>query len=329
MPTSNQQTGTDGNTSSSNSAGPKNPQSRTSVSSSIAGLWAALGAFAIWGVLPLFWRSLDFIQPLVITLNRVVWSFFLLLILIIKAGKLKETISLLRHRRTALLVTACSLFLTANWLTFIWAVNNGHVVETSLGYFLNPLLNMLTGVLFFRERPAFLQWLAIGLAFIGVGVQIVIFGSIPWIALALGCTFAIYGALRKIETIDSMPGLFLETAVIFPFVSAVLLWFIINGDTSLTTSVTQTVHVALAGVFTTVPLILFAYSAQRLTLTTVGLIQYISPSMTLFIGVVIFGESITDGQMASFVMIWVALAIYSLESLRQYRKTQNLTEWKK
>ncbi|MDR2892348.1 MAG: EamA family transporter RarD [Deltaproteobacteria bacterium] len=299
-------------------------EDRNSTRSRMLGLWSALVAFNIWGVLPIYWKLLSFISPQLILLYRIFWSYVFLLAIVLKSGKLRQTFALLKHRRTAITVTVCSILLTGNWFIFIWAVNSGHIVETSLGYFLNPLINMILGVIFFRERPDPLQWLAILIAFSGVAVQVWIFGRLPWIALSLGTSFALYGMLRKTETIDSVPGLFLETSVMFPLVTAGLIWFWINGDTSLITSVPQTLLIMCAGIFTSIPLLLFAYSAQRLSLTTLGLTQYISPSISLLIGVFIYGEPLTSGHLISFMLIWIALAIYTFESIRLYRKATNL-----
>lgn len=286
-------------------------------------LTAALGAFATWGVLPIYWKNLAFIDPFTILLHRIFWSFIFLLLLMLFSGKLRATLAMLRHRRTAITVAACSLLLSANWLIFIWAVNAGHIVESSLGYFLNPLLNMVFGVFFFKERPTFLQWSAIFLAFCGVGVQVIMFGRLPWIALSLAFTFAAYGVLRKTETIDSMPGLFLETSITVPFVTIGLIWLGLHGDTGFTTSIPQSLLIMCAGIFTSVPLIFFAFSAQRLSLTTVGLVQYISPSTSLLIGVFLYGEVVGLGHLISFALIWTALAIYTIASLHIYKKALN------
>jgi chloramphenicol-sensitive protein RarD len=290
----------------------------------IKGLCAAIGAFTMWGVLPVYWKLLISISPLVIVLHRVLWSFVFLLILEIKDGKLLSTLAQLKNKRSTAIVAVRSLVLSLNWLTFIWAVNNGHIIETSLGYFLNPLINTLFGILFFRERPNFPQYFAIFLACAGVGVQVVIFGRLPWIALTLAALFAVYGAMRKADTRGTVSGLFLETLVITPCVLAALVWFSLHGDTGLGSSLPMTLLVLSTGLVTSLPLLLFGYSTQFLTLTTVGLTQYISPSISMGIGVFVYHESITAGHMASFACIWIALLLYTFESIRLYRNATSL-----
>jgi chloramphenicol-sensitive protein RarD len=289
-----------------------------------AGLGAAVGAFILWGVLPIYWKLLSHLSPLLIILHRVFWSFIFLLLLMLKDKRTLACLALLKNRRTFLTTSLRSLLLTANWLVFIWAVNNGHIVETSLGYFLNPLMNTLCGALFFKERPNMPQYIAILFALTGVGIQLFAFGRLPWIALSLGSLFAVYGALRKADPVDSISGLFLETTTIIPLISAALLWFHFNGGTGLDASLPQTLLIMSAGVLTSVPLMLFAFSAMRLSLTTVGLVQYIAPSMTMLIGVFIYAEPVTSVHLASFACIWTALLIYSIESLRQYRLATRL-----
>lgn len=306
------------------SAGPSRPENEQA-----QGLVAALSAFVMWGVLPIYWKTLIFIAPLTIMLHRVIWSFAFLLLLEIKAGRLRSTLAALKDKRAAALTATRSLILGLNWLIFIWAVNNGHIVETSLGYFLNPLLNTLCGALFFKERPNFLQGCAILLALTGVGVQVAIFGRLPWIALSLASLFAAYGAMRKADPRRAVSGMFLETALITPLALAGLLWIALSGDiTGLGESLPRLLLIMSSGLVTSLPLLLFAHSTQRLSLTTLGLAQYIAPSLTMVIGVFIYQESVTSGHMLSFACIWAALALYTFESLRLYRAATRL-HWRK
>jgi chloramphenicol-sensitive protein RarD len=288
------------------------------------GLCSAIGAFTLWGVLPVYWKLLMAISPFIIVLHRVLWSFVFLLILEIKDGKLLSTLAQLKSKRSALIITVRSLILSLNWLTFIWAVNNGHIIESSLGYFLNPLVSTVLGILFFRERPNFPQYFAIFLACAGVGVQIIIFGRLPWIALTLAVLFAVYGAMRKADSRGAVSGLFLETLVITPFVLAGLIWFALRGDIGFSSGLPMALLVLSTGIVTSLPLLLFCYSTQFLNLTTVGLTQYISPSISMLIGVFVYHENITAGHMASFTCIWIALFLYSFESIRQYRNATSL-----
>jgi chloramphenicol-sensitive protein RarD len=291
------------------------------------GLMSAIGAFAMWGVLPIYWKQLSFIEPALILVHRFFWSFVVLLALMFKAKKLRSTLALLKNKRHALLILLRSLILSFNWGLFIWAVSNNHIIDTSLGYFLNPLLNTLFGIIFFRERPDFLQKFAIFLAFTGVSVQIVMFGSVPVIGLGLALAFAAYGALRKKDDMPAIQGLFLETTLILPLVAVALIWFVLRGSIGFDRSIAAGFLIILAGPFTSIPMILFAYSAQRLDLTTVGLAQYISPTFTLLIGTFVYHEQFAQGQMVSFIFIWAALIIYSFESIRLYKKSTQLN-WK-
>lgn len=285
------------------------------------GLLAGVATYVIWGALPIYWKLLDFMDPFLIMLHRVLWSFLFLLLLELKEQTLRATLSHLLNRRALMIVGIRSLLLSLNWLIFIWAVAKGHIVEASLGFFLNPIVSALAGVFFFKERPTTLQWTSIFLALSGVSLQIIVFGHIPWIAILLGLIFGMYCVMRKADSHHgSLEGLFQETVVIMPIVAVLLVWYAWNGDIGLTTSVGQTLLIACSGVVTSVPLLLFAYSAQRLHMTTIGLLQYIDPSLNMLLGVFVYGESISHGQMVSFIFIWLALIVFSVESLRLYRK---------
>lgn len=283
------------------------------------GFWATLGVFSAWGFLPIYWKSLYFIEPFLILLHRIFWSFWMLLLMRAKTGGLRATFACLKDKGYAFKVAVRSVLISGNWLIFIWAVNAGHVVQTSLGYFMSPLMHMLCGIIFFRERPRPLQWLAIGLAVAGVGIQVGFFGDIPWVALSLSVSFALYGAMRKADKRGSVEGLLLETTLILPFTIAGLAWYAVTSGTGLTISPLYTILIICAGPFTGLPMVLFAYGAQRLNLTTVGIIQYIYPTIILLLGVFLYKEAVSAGTWVSFVFIWAALVVYTAESVRLYR----------
>ncbi|MDR2825629.1 MAG: EamA family transporter RarD [Deltaproteobacteria bacterium] len=291
------------------------------------GLMSAIGAFGMWGVLPVYWKQLSFIEPVIILIHRFFWSFIFLTALLLKAKNLRSTLALLKNKRHALIILLRSILLAFNWGIFIWAVNNNHIIETSLGYFLNPLLNTLFGIIFFRERPDFLQKLAIFLAFTGVSVQTILFGSVPIIALSLASLFAAYGAIRKKDNMPATEGLFLETTLLLPLVLVALIWFILKGSIGFDRGLVAGLLIVAAGPLTSIPLIMFAYSTQRLNLTTVGLAQYISPTLTLLTGTFIYNEQLGQGQIVSFIFIWAALLIYSFESIRLYKRSTKL-DWR-
>lgn len=286
----------------------------------IKGFWATLGVFSAWGFLPIYWKSLSFIEPFLILLHRIFWSFWMLLLMRAQNGGLRETFACLRDKGYAFKVAVRSLLISCNWLIFIWAVNTGYVIETSLGYFMSPLVHMLCGIVFFRERPRPLQRLAIGLAVVGVGVQVGFFGDIPWVALSLSVLFALYGAMRKADKRGAVEGLLLETTLILPFTIAGLIWYVATSGAGLAISPLYTILIICAGPFTGLPLVLFAYGAQRLNLTTVGIIQYIYPTIILFLGLFLYQEAVTAGAWTSFAFIWAALLVYSFESVRLYKQ---------
>lgn len=301
------------------------PQTNTSSSpkpkAQALSLLAALSAYAMWGVLPLYWKTMSAVPAFEILLHRIFWSFIFLLLLVCCTKQLKSCLGVLQERKKSLLLLASSLCLSANWLIYIWAVNNEHVIDASLGYFLTPLLNMCMGVLIFRDRPNRLQWCAILLAAAGVSCQVIMLGKLPLIAISLALSFSAYAVLRKINTVDAVSGLFWETAFMLPLVFAAFALLHMNGQTHFDVPALLLIMLMLSGIITTVPLVFFTYSAKRLSLITLGLLQYIGPSLSLAIGVFIFKEVLQAGHVVSFVLIWLALALYSAESIRIYAAT--------
>ncbi len=279
-----------------------------------AGVGYAILAYISWGLLPLYWNLFKGLPADVVLGHRVVWSFLFVLGLLAWSKRLREWKWMFRSKRSFFSAFAASALISANWLLFIYAVNSGHVVEASLGYYINPLVSVVLAVFFLGERPSRMQWAAIALAAVGVALLTVSFGKPPWIALLLAISFAFYGVAKKKSTADAASGLFGETLVVLP--PAVLyLLFAGGGDAPFRSA--EAWPLVLAGVATTLPLLWFAQAAKRLPLSTVGLIQYISPTITLAIGVLLFREPFTSGHAWSFVLIWSALAIYTIASLRQ------------
>lgn len=288
------------------------------------GIVAALGAYVAWGVLPVYWKSVQAVPALEIVCHRVVWSFAFLVLVLAWKGHWKW---LRRARaRPAVLIPflGSSSLLALNWLTYIWAVNAGHVVDTSLGYFINPLVSVLLGVLFLRERLRLWQWVAIGIAGLGVSYLTLSHGAFPWIALTLAITFGLYGLLRKTAPLGSLEGLSLETAFLFLPALAVLLsreWMG-SGSFGHTGTVTSGL-LALTGVVTALPLLWYAYGARRVTLTTLGILQYLCPTLQLLLGVLVYGEAFTQARMVGFGAIWIALILYSLEGVIEGRRRKS------
>jgi chloramphenicol-sensitive protein RarD len=287
------------------------------------GIWYAAGAYVVWGLLPIYWKALQAIPALEILAHRIIWAcLFTLLLLLLRRQWAALSVALRRPKILAAFA-ASGLLLTANWYIYIWAVNDGHIVETSLGYFINPLINVLLGVLFLGERLRIGQIIAIGTALLGVLVLAFHYGSPPWIALALAGTFGLYGLLRKTASLDSLVGLSLETLLIVPLALGYLFWL---GPANAFGQVSLTTELLMigTGVITAIPLLLFAAGARQITMTSLGLLQYIAPTMQFTIGVLLYGESLTPERLAGFVLIWVALAIYSLESFWRTRQARRL-----
>jgi chloramphenicol-sensitive protein RarD len=256
-------------------------------------------------------------DALEILCHRVVWSFLTMLPVILCSGLLRSVLEACGSRKKFLPLAGSSLILACNWLLFIWAVNAGRVLETSLGYFINPLLNILLGAFIFKERVSRLARVAIGLAAAGVFSQILSLGHLPWTALGLGCSFALYGLIRKIAVVEALPGLFLETFLVLPFALAWLAWQGARGMSILYTADTSfLLLLAASGILTATPLFLFAFGVRRISMISLGLLQYVSPSMTFFQGLFLFNEPFSPDALLTFLCIWTALALYTWDSFR-------------
>lgn len=282
------------------------------------GVLFALGCYLCWGLFPLYWKPLHFIAPLQILCHRIVWSaVFLLIILSIK--KHWNWLEPFRKDPKKLAIFALSSStLSMNWLLYIWAVNSGHIVESSLGYFINPLVNVLLGRLVLGERLGLLQKVAVVLAAIGVCWMTLQLGSLPWVALGLALSFGLYGLLRKQAPLPSLEGLALETFLLAPLALIALVVFEWRGTGSFGhVGLTANSMLIGAGIVTAVPLILFAHGTRRLKLATMGLIQYISPTLQLLLGVLLYHEAFDQSRVVGFTFIWAGLLIYTLTSIRQ------------
>ena len=285
------------------------------------GILYAGAAYLLWGLLPVYWKALQTVPAAEILGHRMVWSLgFVLLLLVVRRhwGWVKTAVS---TPRILLTFIASGVLLAVNWLTYIWAVNAGFVVETSLGYFINPLVNVLLGVLFLGERLRVGQWTAVFIAFVGVVYLTLIYGQLPWIALTLAVSFALYGLLRKTADLNSVEGLSLETAVLFPFACGYLMYLQLTGQ-AVAGQGDWTIYLLLVmtGLVTAVPLLLFAAGARRINLSTIGLLQYIAPTIQFLLGVFLYDEPFSRQQLIGFSLIWLALLIYSVDSVRNGRK---------
>jgi chloramphenicol-sensitive protein RarD len=287
------------------------------------GVGAGLGAYVLWGIFPLYFPLLEPAGGLEIVANRVVWSllFVALLLTVLRAwGQVRTTVA---DRRSLLVLAAAAVLIAVNWLVYVYAVNSGHVVEASLGYFINPLVSVVLGVAVFRERLRRLQWVAVGTAVLAVVVLTVDYGRPPWIALTLALSFGLYGLMKKLVRVEAAPGLFVETAVVF--VPALVVIGVLQGSGDAAfghAGVGNAFLLASTGLATAVPLLLFAAAARRVPLSTVGLLQYVTPLMQLSIGVFVYDEPMPPARLVGFGIVWLALAVFTVDSLRQARSTR-------
>lgn len=279
------------------------------------GYFAAIGAFVIWGVFPLYLIGLLSVSAMQITAHRIVWSCVFALGWLAARGELGALRAALDRGVLARLV-ASAFFIAVNWLGFAWAVNHHHVLEVSLAYFIGPLLNVMLGIFVLRERLNRTQWVAVAFAAAGVACLTFISGRAPWIALMVGSSFAFYGLIRKTVKIDALPGLAVETILLTPFAAGYLIWCEMNGTGVLghSTALIDTLLIA-GGIVTSVPLVLFAVGARLVPYSTIGILQFIAPTMQLVCGLVVFHESIGAERMLGFVLIWTGLVVYALNAL--------------
>ncbi|MEZ9301236.1 EamA family transporter RarD [Vibrio splendidus] len=287
------------------------------------GVLLAVGAYTMWGIAPIYFKSLSDVSPLEILSHRVVWSFFLLAFLLHIGHSWRKVRDTLTSKPKMLYLVATSILVGANWLIFIWAVNSNHMLDASLGYYINPLINVLLGMLFLGERLRKLQWFAVALAAIGVLIQLIAFGSVPIVAITLAFSFGFYGLLRKKVSLEAQTGLFIETLVMLPLAATYLL-FIADSPTSDFSMNPMQLNLLLvaAGVITTIPLLCFTGAATRLKLSTLGFFQYIGPSLMFLLAVLIYGEAFTSDKAITFAFIWGALVIFSFDGLRNNRKNK-------
>lgn len=285
------------------------------------GIFFGLAAYVLWGILPVYWKALELVSPFEILSSRFMWScvFVFLLIIFQKKWPLfaKEVKLVFSNVKTGAAMVAAGITISFNWGTFIWAVNNGHIVETSMGYYINPLVSILFAVVFLRERLDKMQLAAITCAFIGVASMVYSFGKIPWVSLTLAFTFALYGLLKKILPVSALTSIMLETLLITPLalVYEYSLWqqgvsFYASGNLQVIMMLTG------AGVVTAIPLLLFTAGARLLPLKIIGFLQYISPTLTLLIGVFVYNEVFTASHLLAFGWIWAALLLFIVSQLR-------------
>lgn len=297
------------------------------------GVLAGIGAYLLWGFLPIYWKLVDHISALEILAHRIVWSFLFLMLLFIVTRKVAFLVEDLRYLRThpkiIVGIMTSSLLISTNWILFIWAVANERIVEVSLGYYINPLINVVLGVIFFKETLNNKQRAAVGLAFIGVLIMTISFGQVPYIALTLAFSFGLYGLVKKQTQVGAMTGLSIETLMLLPVALGVLFYLqgSVSGILHVGSDVPFTPILLIGtGIATAIPLLLFGFGARNITLSLIGFLQYIAPTTMLLLGVLLYGEPFTVYHTVSFIFIWTGLILYSISKFSVFREERRIRE---
>ena len=296
-------------------------------SDTVFGVVYAAGAFFIWGISPIYWKALRAVPAFEIILHRIVWSFFFLVPVILVMRRWKDFVDALKNYRILLILLFTALIISGNWLLYIWAVNHDHLLQASLGYYISPLVNVVLGMIFLKERLRPTQILAVLLAAAGVLYLTIYYGEFPWIALTLAVSFGLYGLIRKTAPVGSLAGLTVETLLV-SIPALVYLFYLDSQGAGTIFRVSLKLDLLLMGcaLATAIPLLFFTLGARRLYLSTVGLLQYIAPTCMFLMAVLLFHEPFVKAQVVTFIFIWTALAIYSTDSIRYYkRQEQNLS----
>ena len=284
------------------------------------GILYGIGAYVLWGFFPIYWKFLHVVPALQVIGHRISWSFIVLILFILLTKQWQDFRAVAFHPKTVATYAIAGVLLSINWLVYVWGVNQGFIVETSLGYFINPLLSVLLGVIFLRERLRLAQWIPVLIAGAGVVYLTFVYGRPPWIALSLAFSFGFYGVVKKLAPLGSLYGLTLETGIVFPAALVYLAVVEINGTGSFLHDTSQVDFFLVgAGVVTTIPLLMFASAARQIPLTVVGLLQYIAPTLQFLIGVFIYKEPFDRSHLIGFGVVWVALVIFWVENYLAHR----------
>ncbi|GAB3057820.1 EamA family transporter RarD [Salinicoccus sesuvii] len=297
------------------------------MSESKKGVLFALGAYVIWGFLPIYWKQVEDISSFEIIAHRVFWSFIFMIIFIFATNRMhlfrKDLKFIFKEKKKIVALFAASVIITSNWLMYIIAVNNGHILDASLGYYINPLISIMIGFVVLGERFSKLQWGAILIVFIGVTYLAVGLGSAPWISLYLALSFSIYGLIKKVINMDAVFALAVETFVLAPFALIYILFVEGSGNGSFGVNSDSLIMIG-TGIITVIPLLLFSLGAQRIRLSLIGILQYFAPTIMLLIGVFMYGEAFTEIHTVAYIFIWGGLALYTFSRFREmHREAQN------
>ena len=291
------------------------------------GIWYGVGAYVLWGFFPIYWKWLERVPALQLLDHRILWSFLFLFGILLWLRQGREFRAAVSSPRVLLIYAAAAILLAINWLAYVWAVNAGFIVETSLGYFINPLLSMVLGVVILGERLRPWQWVPVALAAAGMVYLTVIYGSLPWIGLILAFSFGLYALIQKMAPLGSLHSVTLETGLLFLPAVCYLVFTEANGSGAfLHAGPTANLLMVGAGVITAVPLLMFAAATQRIPLSLVGILQYIAPTMYFFIGVLLYGEPLTLERLIGFCIIWLAIAIFAVEGFLHHQTQVGMVE---
>lgn len=289
------------------------------------GLLLGASAYGLWGVFPLYWTVLEPAGALELLAHRIVWSVLTMLVVLVAWRRTGAFRALLRERRTVALLAAAAVVISVNWGGYIWGVNNGRVVETSLGYFINPLVTVLMGVLVLGERLRRLQWAAMAVAAVAVVVLALDYGRPPWVALVLAFSFGTYGLLKKQAGVEAVESITLETLVMAPVAVAYVAWLVATGASNFGShGVSHALLFTTTGVITAVPLMLFGAAAIRVSMVSLGLLQYLAPTIQFALGLLVFDEPMPASRWIGFSLVWVALVVFTVEALQHRRRQLRL-----
>ena len=279
------------------------------------GIWNGLAAYVMWGFFPIYWKLLEDVPALQVIGHRVGWSFILLIAVILLTKQWKEFRGAALDPKVIGIYAIAGVLLSVNWLIYVWGVNSGFIVETSLGYFINPLISVLLGVLFLHERLRSMQWIPVGLAAVGVIYLTLTYGRLPWIALSLAISFGVYGLVKKLAPLGSLYGLTLETALVFPIAIFYLLFVQMTGTgVFLHHGAPTDILLVGTGIVTSIPLLMFASAARQIPLTMIGVLQYIAPTLQFLIGIFLYHEPFDQSRLIGFSLVWLALIIFWVEN---------------
>jgi chloramphenicol-sensitive protein RarD len=292
-----------------------------------SGIFFAIICYLAWGMFPLFWKQLSHVDAVQVLAHRILWSFIFVFLLIL-LSKRKKYLIVLKQRRTWIWLTITGILIGTNWVVYIYAISNGHIVESSFGYYINPLMNVALGVIVLKERLPKLQIVAIILAFLGILVISIHLGRIPIISLVLATSFALYALYRKIANIDSMTALLVETIVLLPFAIGWIMYSEINGSSYFGSDTTTTILLMLGGVVTAIPLFWFGIATRKIPLSTIGFIQYLSPTIQLILGIVVYKETFSSSHIIGFGFVWVALIIFSVSIYQRFHQQKSINNEK-